>query len=422
MVLSMLVALTTAPALLGTAEAIRQGQSKDRREEHRARRCNLIVTCVKSCIRSREIDSRRVVLKDNKLYIDVGTITEPEQETSQPQETQFGHPFAGYYLPYPDEKYEGLVSTIVDEPPVLNWIYVDKDTYEVKYGIRAQAQPNIHGPFDCTRQDRRVTLEGWEGFVAVEEEEGLWALYFDRDDNGLKGKVKPGTRVLEIELTRKEKRISKQMKTSTVQIEKTATSSIKNGGSTTVQKNPDVRTERAPSPLKSSAPSIQEERDHPPYLDRSQEGKDREKNGMDQNSHVHRHNEESVHIRSPTSDSDDKKPIVSVPSRSSPATAADAHEITQSKIETLPIRTTRSSRPDGFNRATPLLSVSHSPPSDDYYRGTMSDTPISPGEKSGRDNRLSWAGPKAKTSTSTNAELSVPNGIPGTRKRRWPNI
>lgn len=67
MVLSMLVALTTAPALLGTAEAIRQGQSKDRREEHRARRCNLIVTCVKSCIRSREIDSRRVVLKDNKV-------------------------------------------------------------------------------------------------------------------------------------------------------------------------------------------------------------------------------------------------------------------------------------------------------------------------------------------------------------------
>lgn len=67
MVLSMLVALTTAPALLGTAEAIRQGQSKDRREEHRARRCNLIVTCVKSCIRSREIDSRQVVLKDNKV-------------------------------------------------------------------------------------------------------------------------------------------------------------------------------------------------------------------------------------------------------------------------------------------------------------------------------------------------------------------
>ncbi|KAJ9297642.1 hypothetical protein DTO271G3_4417 [Paecilomyces variotii] len=421
MVLSMLVALTTAPALLGTAEAIRQGQSKDRREEHRARRCNLIVTCVKSCIRSREIDSRQVVLKDNKLYIDVGTRTEPEQETSQPQQTQFGHPFAGYYLPYPDEKYEGLVSTIVDEPPVLNWIYVDKDTYEVKYGIRAQAQPNIHGPFDCTRQDRRVTLEGWEGFVAVEEEEGLWALYFDRDDNGLKGKVKPGTRVLEVELTRKEKRIPKQ-KISTVQVEKTTTSSIKNGGSTTVQKNTDVPTERAPSPLKSSAPRIQEERENPSYLVHSGEGEDMEKNGMDQNSHVYRHNEESVHIRSPTFDSDGKKSVVSVPSPSSPATAADAHKITQPKIETLPIRTTRSSRPDEFNRTIPLLSVPRSPPSNDYYRGTMSDTPNSPGEKCGRDNRLSWAGPKAKTSTSTNTELSVPNGIPGTRKRRWSNI
>ena len=116
-----------------------------------------------------------------------------------------GHPFAGYYFPYPDANYEGLVSTIVEEPPILNWIYVDKDTYQVKYGVRADAQPHLTGPFDCTRQDRRLTLEGWEGFAAVEEEEGVWALYYDRDDDGLEGKVE-GKKVLEIELTRKEKR------------------------------------------------------------------------------------------------------------------------------------------------------------------------------------------------------------------------
>jgi hypothetical protein len=95
----------------------------------------------------------------------------------------------------------------MDDPPVLNWIYVDRETHEMKYGVRAQAQTNITGPFNGTRQDRRLTFEGWEGFVAVEGEWGMWALYFDCDDDGLKGKVKPGTRVLEVELTRREKAV-----------------------------------------------------------------------------------------------------------------------------------------------------------------------------------------------------------------------
>jgi len=123
------------------------------------------------------------------------------------------HPFAGYYLAYPDSSHEGLVSTITDVAPVMNWIYVDRETYQVKYGVRADAQPNITGPFDCTRQDRRLTLEQWEGFAAVKEEDGedigMWALYFDRDDDGLKGKIGEGRMVLEVELCRWEKRVRK---------------------------------------------------------------------------------------------------------------------------------------------------------------------------------------------------------------------
>lgn len=90
----------------------------------------------------------------------------------------------------------------------MNWIYVDKSTYEVKYGVRADAQPNITGPFDCTRQDRRLLLEGWEGFVAVEEGDE-WALYFDRDDDGLKDKIAQDRMVLEVQLCRQEKRVRK---------------------------------------------------------------------------------------------------------------------------------------------------------------------------------------------------------------------
>ncbi|KAG9235345.1 hypothetical protein BJ875DRAFT_272708 [Amylocarpus encephaloides] len=198
---SMLLALITTPAILATSEAIRQGQTKERREEHRARRSNLIVSCVDDSEYSHEIDHRMVGLKNERLYIK----TNPAERTL--------HPFCGYYLPYhpaDGPEYEGLVSTITTEAPVMNWIYVDAVTHQVKYGLRTDSNPNINGPFDCTRQDRRLTLEGWEGFVAVREEgeDGVeWGLYFDRDDDGLVGKLGEGRVVLEVELCRWERRV-----------------------------------------------------------------------------------------------------------------------------------------------------------------------------------------------------------------------
>lgn len=43
----------------------------------------------------------------------------------------------------------------------------------------------------------------------MEETPGIWALYFDMDDDGLRKKVGPGRRVLEIELARREKKVPK---------------------------------------------------------------------------------------------------------------------------------------------------------------------------------------------------------------------
>jgi hypothetical protein len=51
--------------------------------------------------------------------------------------------------------------------------------------------------------EKRLTFEGWEGFVVVEEEQGQWALYFDRDDNGLRNRVS-GQHVVEVDLIRME--------------------------------------------------------------------------------------------------------------------------------------------------------------------------------------------------------------------------
>ena len=124
-----------------------------------------------------------------------------------------GHPFAGYFLPYPEHawgrKGEGLVSTISNDPPQLNWIYVNIDTYQVKYGNRKESEDHHVGPWDCTKIDKRLIFECWEGFMAVEEEKGVWGLYFDRNDDALKGKA-DGKRKLEIELIRKEMRKGKE--------------------------------------------------------------------------------------------------------------------------------------------------------------------------------------------------------------------
>lgn len=124
-----------------------------------------------------------------------------------------GHLFAGYFFPFPDKKWgrkgDGYVTTIADDPPQLNWVYVDKDTYEIKYGLRVDAEPHIVGPWNCTPIDKRLTFDGWEGFTVVEVEENKWQLFYDVDDDGLEKKVPMSKRIMEIELTRKEMRMQK---------------------------------------------------------------------------------------------------------------------------------------------------------------------------------------------------------------------
>jgi hypothetical protein len=74
--------------------------------------------------------------------------------------------------------------------PKLNWVYVDKDARELKYGPRKEAKHHIIGPWDWTEEDQQgLTLAGEESLIAVEEEKGGygWAVYWDQDDDRLKG-------------------------------------------------------------------------------------------------------------------------------------------------------------------------------------------------------------------------------------------
>lgn len=113
-----------------------------------------------------------------------------------------GHPFSGFYIEYPwADKPLALVSTIKPDPPELNWIYADRNGLHLTYGNKTKSINNIHGPWDWTPSQDAVTLEGWEGFVAVEESPGVFYVAYDQNDDHLKSQGVKG-RVVEIALKR----------------------------------------------------------------------------------------------------------------------------------------------------------------------------------------------------------------------------
>ena len=236
MVLGLLSAVAACPAIIGTTEAVRQGQKKNAKEKHRSQKSNLVVHCSAKSSKRAQIDDGLVVLRNNKVCFPSISYTKPmsflfswgSHLSVPPQlfidvpaeeglefEKPSSHPFAGYFMKHPQYNWgwqgEGLVSTIMDDPPQLNWIYVDEETHEVKYGNKVESEGHHMGPWDCTKTDHRMLFEGWEGFLAVKEGADTWALYFDRNDDGLKGvEMVEGKRKLEIELTKKERHKTKE--------------------------------------------------------------------------------------------------------------------------------------------------------------------------------------------------------------------
>ena len=80
---------------------------------------------------------------------------------------------------------------------MLNWIYCHEETRAFQYGNRTQSIEHRVGDWDWTPDEERITFDGWEGFVAVKEKDGRWALYYDIDDDGLEA-VKAGRKVGEV--------------------------------------------------------------------------------------------------------------------------------------------------------------------------------------------------------------------------------
>ena len=67
MVLGILTAVAACPAIIGTTEAVRQGQKKNAKEKHRGQKANLVVSCPNRSSHSAQIEGGLVVLRNNKV-------------------------------------------------------------------------------------------------------------------------------------------------------------------------------------------------------------------------------------------------------------------------------------------------------------------------------------------------------------------
>lgn len=206
---------TVMPVAISTVTGVAQGvseqhkQNADASNQTRMLKFHLDVW-IDDALRSPKnaaLHNAIITLHDGKVWLDTKCL-----ETNQPLKGKDGasghHPFTGFYVAYPDDQRSytrGLVSTISVNPPMLNWIYIDKDSFECKYASRSGSIMHHVGDFDWTtdeNEDSMVTFDGFEGFVAVEEEGGIWALYFDHDDDDLKAKNK-GRSTVEVHLQRR---------------------------------------------------------------------------------------------------------------------------------------------------------------------------------------------------------------------------
>ncbi|KOS21245.1 hypothetical protein ESCO_004552 [Escovopsis weberi] len=166
-----LLAVTAIPTVTGVGNAV-SAQKRENAASKEQEKFHL--TAVYGDEEDKE--SPHCVLKDKRLVTDLdGHVQVP------------GYQFCGYYFTYPnEEKQLGLVSTISDDPPMLNWIFVNKDTHALEFGSRKETLGHVVGPWGWTDDEAFLTLQGSsDSFVGRWEDDadgqggGSWAVYWD---------------------------------------------------------------------------------------------------------------------------------------------------------------------------------------------------------------------------------------------------
>ncbi|KAH0599507.1 hypothetical protein MHUMG1_02295 [Metarhizium humberi] len=169
-----LLTITAIPTITGVGQAV-SAQKRQNAASKEQEKIHLAASFVGESPLSDAMPT--CFLKDGKLVLEF------------PGDNVDGHKFCGFHFKYPgEEQHLGLVSSIQDEPPVLNWIYVNRDTHALEYGSRKDTLGHIVGPWGWSEDERFLTLDGnTGGFMARRREHhGVerWILYWDPEADG----------------------------------------------------------------------------------------------------------------------------------------------------------------------------------------------------------------------------------------------
>ncbi|KAL8710161.1 MAG: hypothetical protein Q9220_005244 [cf. Caloplaca sp. 1 TL-2023] len=250
-----LLSLTTAlPTTIGVAEGIRSSQNPNHptqdededpfisltTEAQRMRKFKLRCYCDAPHSRSAAVlNGKSVVLRGGRLWL---RTSEPNPAPAMTTEGEAEAAFLGFYIPYPDPARKpsqlGLASFIPHsptEPPGLNWIFVDRETREMRYGNRTDSIKHVVGPWawdagcpspspsppspfsphpasaghdtdsahppQADKDGGGLTLSSLEGAIALQQDEGEeWQLYWE--GAGEEEGVKAGGRKMRVSLER----------------------------------------------------------------------------------------------------------------------------------------------------------------------------------------------------------------------------
>ncbi|KAB8238400.1 S-adenosylmethionine-dependent methyltransferase [Aspergillus alliaceus] len=176
---------TAIPTVTGVALGVSEQRKANERKNDERRMAKFLIDVETSgeTQEDSEVCGKRFVLRNNKVYLD---------DPNPLKRKVPSHTVTSFYIEYPEleetkhlKRGLGLVTSISDNPPMLGWIYVDRNTHELKYGNRTVSVEHVVGPWDWTEDETMITLEEFEDFYAVQEEDGDWAVYFDRDGDEL---------------------------------------------------------------------------------------------------------------------------------------------------------------------------------------------------------------------------------------------
>ncbi|GMG03539.1 unnamed protein product [Aspergillus oryzae] len=210
MVIGIAMMSAMVPTIIGLNEATKGARESEdkRRENEKKSRFHLVAACdidADSESRRQEVHNASVYLGSDKRVWKVSRqIIVPNSCPLTPHLKLYitKHPtpsmtaFNGHFFELPDlaqGNLNGLVAISGETPPTLRWVYLDKNTYEMRWGGKQDREGHIGGPFDLTRDGDYLALNDTQRWLALRLEDteqdateavaGVWRLCCDWEEN-----------------------------------------------------------------------------------------------------------------------------------------------------------------------------------------------------------------------------------------------